>query len=88
VDPKDWNALVDDPDTLVIDTRNSYETAIGSFEGSLDPGTDSFRDFPAWAEASLRPLVERPTTQTHRHVLHRGDPLRKSKQLLAKQRVW
>ena len=57
VDPKDWNDLVDDPDTLVIDTRNSYETAIGSFEGSLDPGTDSFRDFPAWAEASLRPLV-------------------------------
>jgi UPF0176 protein len=57
VDPKDWNALVDDPDTLVIDTRNSYETAIGSFEGSLDPGTDSFRDFPEWAEASLRPLV-------------------------------
>ena len=57
VDPKDWNALVDDPDTLVIDTRNSYETAIGSFEGSLDPGTDSFRDFPEWAEASLRPLL-------------------------------
>ena len=57
VDPKDWNALVDDPDTLVIDTRNSYETAIGSFEGSLDPGTESFRDFPEWAEASLRPLV-------------------------------
>jgi UPF0176 protein len=57
VDPKDWNALVDDPDTLVIDTRNRYETAIGSFEGSLDPGTDSFRDFPEWAEASLRPLL-------------------------------
>ena len=57
VDPKDWNALVDDPDTLVIDTRNSYETAIGSFEGSLDPGTESFRDFPEWAEARLRPLV-------------------------------
>lgn len=33
------------------------ETAIGSFEGSLDPGTESFRDFPEWAEASLRPLV-------------------------------
>ena len=57
VDPKDWNALVDDHDTLVIDTRNSYETAIGSFEGSLDPGTESFRDFPEWAEARLRPLV-------------------------------
>ena len=59
VDPQDWNALVDDPDTLVIDTRNSYETAIGSFEGAIDPCTESFREFPQWAEDSLRPLVER-----------------------------
>ena len=57
VDPEDWNGMVDDPDTLVIDTRNSYETAIGSFEGALDPGTESFRDFPAWAERTLRPLI-------------------------------
>ena len=59
VDPQDWNGMVDDPDTLVIDTRNSYETAIGSFEGALDPGTESFRDFPAWAERTLRPLIAR-----------------------------
>ena len=58
VEPKDWNALVDDPDTLVIDTRNSYETAIGSFDGAIDPGTDSFRDFPQWADTTLRPLME------------------------------
>jgi len=58
VDPEDWNALVDDPDTLVIDTRNHYETAIGSFDGAIDPGTDSFRDFPHWAESELRPLVD------------------------------
>ena len=58
VDPEDWNALVDDPDTLVIDTRNHYETAIGSFDGAIDPGTDSFRDFPHWAETKLRPLVD------------------------------
>ena len=57
VDPQDWNGMVDDPDTLVIDTRNSYETAIGSFEGALDPSTDSFRDFPDWAERILRPLI-------------------------------
>ena len=57
VDPDHWNALVDDPDTLVIDTRNSYETAIGSFEGAIDPGTESFRDFPAWADTRLRALV-------------------------------
>ena len=59
VDPQDWNGMVDDTDTLVIDTRNSYETAIGSFEGALDPGTESFRDFPAWAERTLRPLIAR-----------------------------
>ena len=58
VEPDDWNALVDDPDTLVIDTRNSYETAIGTFEGAIDPGTESFRDFPQWAETTLRPLME------------------------------
>ena len=59
VEPGHWNALIDDPDTLVIDTRNSYEVAIGSFEGALDPGTESFREFPAWAERTLRPRVER-----------------------------
>jgi UPF0176 protein len=51
VAPADWNALVDDPDTVVIDTRNAYEVAVGSFAGAVDPRTDSFRDFPAWVEA-------------------------------------
>ncbi len=50
VEPAEWNALIDDPDVMVIDTRNRYETAIGSFAGAIDPQTDSFRDFPAWAE--------------------------------------
>ena len=58
VEPEHWNALVDDPDTLVIDTRNSYETAIGTFEGAIDPSTESFREFPRWAEITLRPLIE------------------------------
>ena len=57
VAPADWNALIDDPGTLVIDTRNGYEVAVGSFEGALDPGTASFRSFPAWVEEVLRPLV-------------------------------
>ncbi|GAA3704690.1 rhodanese-related sulfurtransferase [Sphingomonas cynarae] len=51
VAPADWNALVDDPDTVVIDTRNDYEVAIGSFAGAVDPATASFRDFPAWVAA-------------------------------------
>ncbi|WP_081158833.1 rhodanese-related sulfurtransferase [Ensifer aridi] len=48
VEPKDWNALISDPDTLVIDTRNDYETAIGLFRGAVDPKTKTFREFPDW----------------------------------------
>lgn len=48
VAPHDWNALISDPDTVVIDTRNDYEVAIGSFAGSINPRTATFRDFPAW----------------------------------------
>jgi UPF0176 protein len=57
VTPADWDALIADPDTLVIDTRNGYEVALGTFEGAIDPGTERFRDFPVWAERQLRPLV-------------------------------
>ncbi len=51
VPPREWNALVDDPDTILIDTRNDYEVAIGSFRGAIDPRTKSFREFPHWFEA-------------------------------------
>lgn len=50
VAPADWNALIADPDTLVIDTRNEYEVSLGTFQGAVDPGTASFREFPAWVE--------------------------------------
>ncbi|WP_272002488.1 oxygen-dependent tRNA uridine(34) hydroxylase TrhO [Roseovarius sp. ZX-A-9] len=50
VEPADWNELITSPDVAVIDTRNDYEVAIGTFEGAVDPATDSFRDFPAWWE--------------------------------------
>jgi len=53
--PADWNALIASPDVAVIDTRNDYEVAIGTFRGAVDPQTQSFRDFPAWwAENSDR----------------------------------
>ena len=55
----DWNALIRDPGTLVIDTRNAYEVAVGSFAGSLDPAIANFSDFPDWVEGQLRPLVQR-----------------------------
>ncbi|MER9403014.1 rhodanese-related sulfurtransferase [Mesorhizobium caraganae] len=50
VAPADWNALISDPGTIVIDTRNAYEVSIGTFEGAIDPHTSSFREFPAWVE--------------------------------------
>jgi len=48
----DWNDLISSPDVVVIDTRNDYEVAIGTFKGAVDPQTDTFRDFPAWWEAN------------------------------------
>lgn len=59
VAPEDWNALISAPGTLVVDTRNAYEYAIGTFEGAVDPGTRSFREFPAWIEQTLA-AGERP----------------------------
>ncbi len=48
VSPQDWNALIADPETIVIDTRNAYEIAIGTFPGAINPETRSFSEFPAW----------------------------------------
>jgi UPF0176 protein len=59
VDPRDWNALIDDPDVTLVDTRNAYESAIGSFEGAILPNTDSFREFPDYAKQHLDPGVHR-----------------------------
>ena len=56
VEPKDWNALIADPDTVVIDTRNSFEFAQGTFTGSVDPGTERFTQFPAWFDAQAEEL--------------------------------
>ncbi|MBC8210615.1 MAG: rhodanese-related sulfurtransferase [Gammaproteobacteria bacterium] len=53
VKPQDWNALIADPDVVLVDTRNDYEVAIGSFKNAIDPGTKSFREFPAWAKQNL-----------------------------------
>ncbi len=59
VKPSDWNELIQNPKTLIIDTRNQYECAIGSFEGSIDPETKSFREFPAWSKKNLKDLMEK-----------------------------
>ncbi|WP_404713947.1 rhodanese-related sulfurtransferase [Sphingomonas sp. MMS24-J13] len=57
VAPEDWNALISRPDTILIDTRNDYEVAVGSFAGAIDPQTKTFRDFPAWFRAQRASLL-------------------------------
>ncbi|MER8852051.1 rhodanese-related sulfurtransferase [Mesorhizobium australicum] len=59
VEAGDWNALISQADTIVIDTRNDYEVSIGSFKGAVDPATASFREFPAWVEAHRTDLDRR-----------------------------
>jgi len=51
VDPKDWNDLMRDPEAVVIDVRNAYECRIGAFENAIDPGTDTFREFPEYVDS-------------------------------------
>ncbi|WP_412028905.1 rhodanese-related sulfurtransferase [Deinococcus yunweiensis] len=57
VSPAEWNALLDDPDTVVIDTRNRYEVKAGTFQGAVNPQIDSFREFPAWLDAHAADLA-------------------------------
>jgi UPF0176 protein len=55
VKPGDWNALISDPEVVVIDTRNSYEYEIGTFKRAIDPQTETFREFPAYVANNLDP---------------------------------
>ncbi len=56
VPPREWNQLLSDPDVLLIDTRNDYEYAVGTFRGAVNPGTFSFREFPAYVQENLDPV--------------------------------
>lgn len=55
VSPREWNALIDDPEVLLIDTRNDYECEIGTFRGAVDPHTASFREFPDYVRNNIDP---------------------------------
>ncbi len=59
VEPRDWNALIEDPEVLVLDTRNKYEVEIGTFENAVNPQTDSFREFPDFVARNLDPKVHK-----------------------------
>ncbi len=80
VEPKDWNALISDPEVLLIDTRNDYEVAIGTFKGAMDPKTENLPRVPGVHQGQLRPQQ----AQESGHVLHRRHSLRKSLQLHAR----
>lgn len=60
VPPQEWNTLISDPDVLLIDTRNHYEVEVGTFPRAIDPGTDSFREFPQFAEELAETSRDRP----------------------------
>jgi len=53
VKPEDWNALISDPDVILLDTRNDYEVHIGTFKGAIDPKTTTFREFPDYVAQNL-----------------------------------
>jgi len=58
VEPEDWNKLVNDPHTCLVDTRNDYEVEIGTFKGAINPHTKSFRDFPQFVDEHLDPAKQ------------------------------
>ena len=55
VKPEDWNELISDPDTIIIDTRNDYEVDIGTFKNAINPKTKTFREFPEYVDKNLDP---------------------------------
>jgi UPF0176 protein len=57
VDAKQWNKLIKDPDVITLDTRNTYEHEVGTFENAISPGTDKFRDFPKFVDTNLDPQI-------------------------------
>lgn len=59
VEPDEWNALIADPGTIIVDTRNDYEVALGTFKGAVDPRTNSFAEFPGWARDNAETLKGR-----------------------------
>ena len=55
VPPEEWNALIEDPNVTLVDTRNDYEVSIGKFKGAIDPDTTTFREWPDYVKDNLDP---------------------------------
>jgi UPF0176 protein len=56
VEPKDWNALITDPNVILVDTRNDYEFQVGTFENAVNPNTETFREFPQYVQDNMSPV--------------------------------
>ena len=59
IEPKDWNDLINDPEVLLVDTRNDYEYAVGTFDNAVNPNTESFREFPDYVKQNLDPATHK-----------------------------
>lgn len=59
VTPEQWNDLINDPDVILVDTRNDYETRVGTFKGAIDPDIEIFTEFPEWVEKNLDPAKDK-----------------------------
>jgi len=59
IDAKDWDQFINQEDTIIIDTRNDYEVELGSFKGSIDPKTETFKQFPEWVEENKQKLINK-----------------------------
>lgn len=59
VKPQDWNALISDPDVVLVDTRNDYEVQIGTFKGAVNPDTETFREFPQYVKENMDPTKQK-----------------------------
>ncbi|WP_372737449.1 rhodanese-related sulfurtransferase [Neptunomonas sp.] len=59
VEPKDWNALISDPDVVLVDTRNDYEVQVGTFQHAVNPQTESFREFPEYVKQHMNPAKQK-----------------------------
>ncbi|MDX1975281.1 MAG: rhodanese-related sulfurtransferase [Rickettsiales bacterium] len=59
VTPQEWNALIDDPNTVVLDTRNSYETHLGTFSGAIDPNIRNFKQLPQYVASEMQDLKDK-----------------------------
>ncbi len=85
VEPTNWNELISDPNTLVIDTRNEYEIGIGTFTGAINPHTRNFRDFPKWVKTKLPQIIKEKSTKRIAMFCTGGIRCEKATSLLKKE---